>query len=477
MVVVNDVELQEPALRPEDAHYRTPLKPNTRQTPHYRSRYYSEDDRSSDYDYDSSHIVTITPGARYGRPHPAVPLSDIVYPRRVEKEDEFTCLSALGTLVSLFSYIADFGTDLVICYFFYKGGHLWWLGLTAGVAALSAITVNIISLRWYMHDEKERATCPETARRPHFSATGWMFRILFHFIFLGPVIRYLDLLIYGIRSRRNGRSRSDPRDWHSRLPARIEQPDDVDYYLLMVHEDRDTALLSLLQSFMESAPQLVLQLYFLAQTDIPERHQLTEYLQLASVATSLFELAWALASYHRAIRRSSPDKRNMSRTGTALQFLWRYCTIGSRVVALALFASEYKYWLIPLCIGHWGVMSVWVMHQQTRFCDTDTGEPRPCHEYLFNMVIGAIYLFCFLNVKEEPTRRKYAAFYVIVFLEDASMIVLWYLKCDTHLWYRYPALGGVIGAFFLGIVFMLIYYRYFHPNGRMPLVNRAARCC
>ena len=29
----------------------------------------------------------------------------------------------------------------------------------------------------------------------------------------------------------------------------------------MVHEDRDTALLSLLKSFLESGPQLVLQIY------------------------------------------------------------------------------------------------------------------------------------------------------------------------------------------------------------------------
>lgn len=33
----------------------------------------------------------------------------------------------------------------------------------------------------------------------------------------------------------------------------------------MVHEDRDTALLSLLKSFLESGPQLILQLYILVK--------------------------------------------------------------------------------------------------------------------------------------------------------------------------------------------------------------------
>lgn len=40
---------------------------------------------------------------------------------------------------------------------------------------------------------------------------------------------------------------------------------ELHYYLLMIHEDRDTALLSLLKSFMESAPQLILQVYILAK--------------------------------------------------------------------------------------------------------------------------------------------------------------------------------------------------------------------
>ena len=126
--------------------------------------------------------------------------------------------------------------------------------------------------------------------------------------------------------------------------------------------------------------------------------------QVACIASSLFEISWSLASYQRALRRSVPDKRNMTKMGTLLQFAWRFLTISSRSVAIALFASAYGLWLVPVAIGHWGVMTVWVMHQGTRFCDTERGEPKQCQEYLLNMVIGAIYLLCFLNVKDEPTR-------------------------------------------------------------------------
>lgn len=122
------------------------------------------------------------------------------------------------------------------------------------------------------------------------------------------------------------------------------------------------------------------------------------------------------------------------------------------------------------------------MHQGTRFCDTESGEQRPCHEYLFNMVIGAIYLLCFLNVKDEPTRYKYCAFYVIAFVENTTLISLWYLRVAgdplrVTLWYLVPSMAGVVGAFCAGMIFMFLYYRFFHPNGKPLWVNRAARCC
>lgn len=46
--------------------------------------------------------------------------------------------------------------------------------------------------------------------------------------------------------------------------------------------------------------------------------------QLASAMSSLVSIALSLSSYHRALRRSVPDKYNMSRVGAILQFIWRY---------------------------------------------------------------------------------------------------------------------------------------------------------
>lgn len=172
-------------------------------------------------------------------------------------------------------------------------------------------------------------------------------------------------------------------------------------------------------------------------------------------------------------------------SGTVLQFFWRFCTIGSRAFAVALFASQFSYWLFPIAIGHWGVMTIWIMHQGTRFCDTEQGEPRPCFEYALNMILGAIYLVCFLNVKDEPTRFKYLSYYLIVFVENVAFVLLWFFHSQSAttitnlnaILYQLPVLIAVIASFVIGISFMLVYYRFFHPNGRPLWINRAAKCC
>lgn len=49
------------------------------------------------------------------------------------------------------------------------------------------------------------------------------------------------------------------------LFSQITNEPEIDYYILSVHEDRDTALLSLVKSFIQCGPQMVLQIYLLVR--------------------------------------------------------------------------------------------------------------------------------------------------------------------------------------------------------------------
>lgn len=212
----------------------------------------------------------------------------------------------------------------------------------------------------------------------------------------------------------------------------------------------------------------------------------SEYVQLTVIGCCLFELAWSLASYHRSLRRASLGKRAMSAAGMLLQFFWHLGTTSARLLAVALFISQFGAWLVPITIGHWGVMTVWIMHQGTSNGGYGTvGELEGEHslsEYAFNMLVGAIYLVQFINVKDEPTRYKYGWYYAIVAAENAALAAAWALRLSESaelefFWLRVPALVAVLATFGLGIVAMQLYYWCAHPSGRPLWANKAARCC
>ncbi|XP_076308740.1 XK-related protein 4-like [Tachypleus tridentatus] len=479
MVSVNELEMQGPGQWDDihNAHFHYSRKLHYLGSHGYQAGMAHEQRGPPSHFSEGIQMETILQDHHYPCHDYTLQQTEFIFTKQVDNAEDFTIVNAVFALVGIFSYTVNIGTDIAVCYFLHLEDKTWWFGLTVAFTAIPALTVNVFSLRWYIHKQKVRKNHSSNVHQPKMSKLDWTIRIFFHVLLLGPVIRYTDLIMYGIRSRREQQQKQRrEREWDLTF-RRTATDDSVNYYQLTIEEDKDTAVLTLLESFMESAPQLVLQIYILADRVVIPYDFWTVGIQLASVAASLFELSWSLVFYHRALRQSVESKRNITWRGMSVQFLWRYCTTAARVLSLGLFASEYGYWMFPVCIGHWGIMTVWVMHQQTSFCDSETGEKRQCEEYLFNMVIGAVYLFCFLNVKDEPTRLKYLTYYIIVFIENSSMIILWYLRTDPSLWYHLPALICVFVSFSLGITFMLLFYRFCHPETNIPCRNRPATCC
>jgi len=184
-----------------------------------------------------------------------------------------------------------------------------------------------------------------------------------------------------------------------------------------------------------------------------------------SVASSLVSLAWSLVVYHRSLRYTYQHKKNISLAGTLFQFLWHFCSITARVLALSLFASALPTWIGPLCAAHWIIMASWIIFQRTAACNTK------CEEFLFALVLGVIYIFMFFNAKEEKTRYKYLLYYTFCLIENTAIITIWFVSPSTSLtsWYVFPAMVGHYLAFFAGIMFMICYYLWFHPTGGIDI--------
>ncbi|KPP73218.1 XK-related protein 4-like [Scleropages formosus] len=180
-----------------------------------------------------------------------------------------------------------------------------------------------------------------------------------------------------------------------------------------------------------------------------------------TAAASLVSLAWALASYQKALRDSREDKKPISYLAVIIQFCWHFFTIAARVITFALFASVFQLYFGVFIVLHWCVMTFWIVHCETEFCVTKW------EEIVFDMVVGIIYIFSWFNVKEGHTRCRLFAYYLVVLLENAALSALWYLyrlppSTDA---FAVPALCVIFSSFLTGVVFMLMYYAFFHPNG------------
>uniref|UniRef100_A0A8C8B451 XK-related protein n=1 Tax=Otus sunia TaxID=257818 RepID=A0A8C8B451_9STRI len=221
------------------------------------------------------------------------------------------------------------------------------------------------------------------------------------------------------------------------------------FYWAMMYEYADVNMLRLLETFLESAPQLVLQLCIMIQKN-----------RVSSVA-SLMSLAWVLASYHKLLRDSRDDKKSMSYRGALIHVFWRLFTISSRVISFALFASIFQLYFGIFVVVHWCAMAFWIIHGGTDFCMSKW------EEILFNMVVGIVYIFCWFNVKEGRTRYRMFAYYTVVLTENATLTLLWYFyrDPDTTDSYAVPALCCVFLSFAAGIALMLLYYGVLHPMG------------
>uniref|UniRef100_A0A087Y5F9 XK-related protein n=1 Tax=Poecilia formosa TaxID=48698 RepID=A0A087Y5F9_POEFO len=374
----------------------------------------------------------------------------------------YTLLDCCWVLCALLVFFSDGATDLWLAADYYLRGDYWWFGLTLVFVVVPSAVVQVLSFRWFVYDYSDAgadATAGDSTlstkdsdqhggNAPAVNAANvtprrccticmWVFQTVLHVLQLGQVWRYVHALYLGAQSR-----------WHRNGPRRH-------FHWRLMFESADITMLRLLEAFLKSAPQLVLQLSIMIHGNgvLP--------LQGLSASASLVSLAWMIASYQKVLRDSRDDKLPMSYKAVIAQMLWHFFTIGARTVAFALFASVFQLYFGIFIVSHWCVMTFWIIQGETDFCMSKW------EEIIYNMVVGIIYIFCWFNVKEGPSRFRMALYYSVTLAENVALTAAWYT-------YRGPQTSDssalvvvclVACSFALGTFFMLVYYCWLHPDG------------
>jgi hypothetical protein len=217
------------------------------------------------------------------------------------------------------------------------------------------------------------------------------------------------------------------------------------------------------ECFLEAAPQKILQISII----IRQTRGITGF-QVYAIVAALSSMTWALASYHRCIRFSQLDKRNISWNGTMAQVCWHFCVTLSRIIAIVIVSSEFLEWTLIALLCHVAVMFFWVFcFDRSPFCSQTR-----VHSAAFSLILGIVFIFTYILPKEGHTFYRYLFFYSICFVENVICVVLFYLYVPVtnydqegiYFYIHYLLLTTPVVGFLVGIVSMILYYKFLHPN-------------
>ena len=119
--------------------------------------------------------------------------------------------------------------------------------------------------------------------------------------------------------------------------------------------------------------------------------------QLFSITTSILSMAWGMASYYQTNKKYLPGDQTNGGFKQFIQdyvclFLWHFFIIGTRVVAIAMFASYFKYYVFIVVTAHYICMLVWLLCLPTTDFDKDEDD-----FILYRAFRYCILLFSYLN--------------------------------------------------------------------------------
>uniref|UniRef100_A0A3B5LNU7 XK-related protein n=1 Tax=Xiphophorus couchianus TaxID=32473 RepID=A0A3B5LNU7_9TELE len=323
----------------------------------------------------------------------------------------------LLALVGLFMYLGDICTDTALVFRYFHEKRYVWSGLTA-LFIITGLTVNqIFSYAWFLEDMHKNVMDSKPKRR---------FLVL-HIFGMGILLRYVRCkLKFHYTSHHNK----------------------------LLSDAADLSMLKLFETFLESAPQLLLQLY------IRQSHDEWSVLQYMSMVFSFFNLAWSLVDYQIWLRKSLPQSRELpSGLPTVVYLLYKLFTITSLILSysLLLFLSIYS------TVGFtslWLLGTIWAHLLQTDFCNSGV------LELLYRGVIGAILVFTFFNAKGQNTKREMTVYYFFwTAINFSTPLLMFFLKPELKTITFFWVVSGVIyGGSLLGLISLVSYYRFLHPK-------------
>ncbi|XP_030024438.2 uncharacterized protein LOC115443250 [Manduca sexta] len=331
------------------------------------------------------------------------------------QDENFCVFNVLCVFISLVTILADLTTDIIVFAEYCKDGHLFWALGTIIFILTPNILINIFSMRWYVLDKKN-------------GISQW----ITHICLVGILERYILFLrkVFVCKNLETIKAHK------------------------IISQRNDLSLLHFLYIFTGTVPQIILQTYAIIVLD--ENY----YTKLFALTASVASVVWGCSTYIYSITIFCTE--NFKWYSLLLKLLWHFGMLISRIMGILLFTVIFGIWtLLPLGL-HWCAMTLWIITQKTTFC------PNKLEETLYNGVMGFVYCFCYINIREGHTRYRLLLFYTLIISQNFGSLFLYILIADNERQKKAWSIASIVCIIFgtiIGISSMISYYRFFHWKG------------
>lgn len=343
-----------------------------------------------------------------------------------------TCLTLCFGIYLVFSLLLHIGevvlNAMFVIHLYDDSTKRTWFTIMLGLMLLPMVTVQLVSALLLLHKRGEHLTT--------FQAFG---TAMLHVFQLGFVWRHIRLIT------------EDEIKWKKRDLA-------------------DLCILRLFYTFSASLPIFGMQVYLIV------KYNSFDWLIISATTVTMCAIAWALASYRRQNEADIAEGTVLTFPGTIFRLIWRFGEIISRILSLIVFASLYKSWIFLVILLHWLTMMVCIFTSVFGFFEL-VGVSR-VHRFFLSTLIAYIYIFCYINFNSQRTQWRYITFYTIMFLENAVLLIVWYLSAvEDNSLRTYTIIFIACITFVIGIVSMIMYYRFFHIPAKKLFADGKDNVC
>ncbi|XP_034230281.1 XK-related protein 6-like [Thrips palmi] len=362
------------------------------------------------------------------------------------------CYHFIWSGLAIVFHFVDLGTDVNVITHYFRNDERGYAYATIVIILVPSFIISCVSYQMFDLDRNREGS--------HKWNRKLKLRIAMHVIPLALLLRCIDSLKYAWKSWRTGRQRN----------TGLQEK----YYKLMLKEDADCALLQVLKCFLESAPQLVLQVSYIfkwVNSEKPLEPGWTGYDPLISAVSSFLGMAWCLRTFKNSIRYVQEGKDNIGSLGNLFIFLWHFFIAISRISMLsAMLYISWAYTLIAMAI-HWIIMTVSLLRIENHvFCTSDTSVVSRTVTFLEKLsnnflttVFAVVSIFTYIPLDEGDTCIRYTCYYSLCFLENLLGASIWYW-IEGRYWFKVLITVLCILPFILGCSCMVVYYHWFHPK-------------